>query len=109
MASTSLVQVIFFHHEQGDVVDALHDLNVRSKTQSQLRYFLNSSSSVVHDQVIVFEDATTSARIGPFEDLMDLAERHASRQQRDVVVEAVLWTTVQIGRLLVCVTQSLSV
>ena len=48
-------------------------------------------------------DVPERASIGPFEDLVELAERHVSRQRDDMVVEMILLATIQISQLLVYV------
>lgn len=103
MASPS--HVLLFPHEHTDVLGALHYLSVRSKTHSQLRTFLASSSAVIHEQAAAV-DGPERASIGPFEDLVELAERHVSRQRHNVVAEMVLLTTIQISQLLVYVRTS---
>ena len=100
MASST--HALLFPHEHTDVSGTLHDLSVRSKTRPWLRNFLASSSAVVEEQAMAVE-GPERASIGPFEDLMDLAERHVSRQCQNVAVEMVLLTTIQISQLLVCV------
>jgi hypothetical protein len=77
----------------------MHDLNVRSKTRSQRRTFLSAASSLVREQVEAL-DGPERARVGPFDDLVDLAERFAKQDRPSVVAEIVLLTTVQIGQLL---------
>ena len=100
MASSK--HALLFPYEHTDVLGALHDLSVRSKTCPRLRTFLASSSAVVDEQAMAVE-GPERASIGPFEDLVDLAERHVSRQRQNVAVEMVLLTTIQISQLLVCV------
>ena len=100
MASST--HVLLFPHEHTDVLGALHDLSVRSKTHPRLRTFLASSSAVVAEQATAVE-GLEHASIGPFEDLLDLVERHVSQQRQNVAVEMVLLTTIQISQLLVCV------
>ena len=100
MASSS--HALLFPHEHTDVLGALHDLSVRSKTRPRLRAFLASSSAVVHEQAVA-ADGSERASIGPFEDLVELAERHVGQQRHNVVVEMVLLTTIQISQLLVYV------
>ena len=94
--------ILLFPHEHTDVLDAMHDLNVRSKTRPRLRSFLASSSAMVHEQAVM-ADGAERASIGPFEDLVELAERHVSRQRDNVVAEMVLLTTIQMSQLLVYV------
>ena len=93
---------LLFPHEHADVFGTLHDLSVRAKTRPRIRTFLASSSAVVHEQAVAV-DRPERASIGPFEDLVELAERHVSRQRQNVVVEMALLTTIQIGQLLVYV------
>ena len=100
MASPS--HALLFAHEHTDVLGALHDLNVRSKTRPQLRTFLASASDVVHKQAVAVE-GPERASIGPFENLVELAERHVGQQRHNVVIEMVLLTTIQISQLLVYV------
>lgn len=103
MASPS--HALLFPHEHTDVLSALHDLSVRSKTRPQLRTFLASSSAVVREQAVAVH-GPERASIGPFDDVLELAERHVSQQRHNVVVELALLTTIQIGQLLVYVKRS---
>jgi hypothetical protein len=105
MTRASPSHALLFPHEHTDVLGALHDLNVRSKTRPHLRTFLASSSAVVHEQAVAV-DGPERASIGPFEDLVELAQRHVSRQRHNVVVEMVLLTTIQISQLLMYVKTS---
>lgn len=105
MIMTSPCHTLLFPHEHTDVLGALHSLSVRSKTRPLLRTFLASSSAVVHEQAVAV-DGSERASIGPFEDLVELAERHVSRQRQNVVAEIVLLTTIQISQLLVYVKTS---
>ena len=98
----SLSHVLLFPHEHTDVSGALYDLSVRSKTRPRLRTFLAASSAVVHEQAVAV-DGSERASIGPFEDLVDLAERHVSQRSHNVVVEMVLLTAIQLSQLLVYV------
>jgi hypothetical protein len=94
--------VLLFPHEHEDLLGAVHELSVRSKTRPQLRNFLTSASTVVHEQSIAL-DGSERASIGPFEDLVELAERHVRQQRRSMVAEMVLLTTIQAGQLVVYV------
>ena len=98
MASAS--HVLPFPHEHTDVLGALRDLSVRSKTRPQLRNFLALSSAVAHEQLLTM-DSLERASIGPFEDLVELAERNISQQHYNAVAEMVLLVTIQISQLLV--------
>ena len=102
MIEISPRHALLFPHEHVDVSGALHDLNVRSKTRPQLRNFLALSSEVVHEQIIAL-DGPERASIGPFEDVVELAEQHVRRNRQNVVAEMVLLTTIQIGQLLMYV------
>ena len=73
MMRTSLRHTLLFPHEHTDVLGALHELSVRSKTRPQLRTFLALSSKVLHEQTVAL-DGLERASIGPFEDLVELAE-----------------------------------
>jgi hypothetical protein len=77
----------------------MYDMNVRSKTHSQLRTFLSAASAVVREQVDSL-DSRERARVGSFEDLVDLAERFVKQEHPSVVAEMVLFTTIQMGQLL---------
>ena len=94
------IHALLFPYEHIDVLSTLYDLSVRSKTRPLLRTFLASSLAVVREQAI-FVHGPERASIGHFEDLVELAERHASQQRRNMVAEMVLLTTIQIGQLLV--------
>jgi len=97
---TARNRVLLFPHEHADLLGAMHELNVRSKTHSRLRNFLTAASAVVHDQFVGL-DSSERAGIGDFEDLMELAERHMELHRSGVVAELVLFTTIQTGQLLV--------
>lgn len=99
--------VLLFPHEHADLLGAMHDLCVRSKTRPQLRDFLTAASAIVHEQAAAL-DGLERAGIGAFEDLVELAEQHVSRDRTSVVAEMVLFTTVQIGQLLVYVVAPLA-
>ncbi|KAF2792359.1 putative polyketide synthase [Melanomma pulvis-pyrius CBS 109.77] len=92
--------VLFFPHEHGDLFGAVHELNVRAKTRPQFRTLLTAASAVVHEQAVALNDPERMS-LGEFEDLVELAERHASQDGPNVIAEMVLLTTIQIGQLLV--------
>ncbi|GFF26151.1 conidial yellow pigment biosynthesis polyketide synthase [Aspergillus udagawae] len=92
--------ILAFPHEHADLLGAIYDMNVRSKTRSQLRTFLSAASAVVREQVDSL-DGPERGRVGSFEDLVDLAEQFAKQQHPSVVAEIVLFTTVQMGQLLI--------
>ena len=96
------IHALLFPHEHTDLFGALHDLSKRAKTRPQLHTFLASSSAVVKEQLVAV-DGSERASIGPFEDLVDLAEQYVGRRRHNVVVEMVLLTTIQISQLLVYV------
>lgn|SRR5687767_788003 len=89
--------VLLFPHEQIDLLGAIHDLSVRARTRPQLQTLLNEASHVVQNEATVLT-GPERASIGGFEDLVELAERHAG--QRSVVTEIALLATIQIGQLL---------
>jgi hypothetical protein len=93
--------VLFFSHERV-TFDAVHDLNVRSKSRHRLQGLLLSAASVVQRQTATL-DGVERADIGSFEDLVELTERHATRPRGSIVVDLVLLTTAQVGKLLVYV------
>ena len=103
---SALNNTLLFPSEHTDVVAALHDLNVRSKIRPQLRTFLASSSTVVHEQAASVEGPDRGS-IPPFQNLVDLAEKHVGQQRQDAVLELVLLTVIQISQLLVYVLISL--
>lgn len=92
--------VLLFPHERATLA-AVHDLNVRSKSRRRLQALLTDASTVVQRQTASL-DGLERASIGPFEDLVELAERHATHKG-SIVADLVLLTTVQIGQLLVYV------
>jgi hypothetical protein len=95
----SITHILAFPDQHADLLGAMYDLNVRSKTRSQLRTFLSAAAAVVHEYVDSL-DRPERARVGSFEDLVDLAERFAKQDHPSVVAEIVLFTTVQMGQLL---------
>ena len=92
--------VLLFPHEHEDPLSAVHDLSVRSKTQPHLRDFLAAASAVVHNLCATL-DVLERTKIGEFEDLVDLCERHVLHHRSSVVVEFVLLITIQVGQLVV--------
>ncbi|KAL2784988.1 hypothetical protein BJX66DRAFT_343489 [Aspergillus keveii] len=91
--------VLFFSHERV-TFDAVHDLNVRSKSRHRLQGLLLSAACVVQRQTAAL-DGVERADIGSFEDLVELTEQHATRPRGSIVVDLVLLTTTQVGKLLV--------
>lgn len=98
--------VLFFPHERATLA-AVHDLNVRSKSRRRLQALLTEASTVVQRHTATL-DGPERARIGPFEELVELAERHAAQTKGSIVADLVLLTTVQIGQLLVYVALTLT-
>ena len=96
MASSS--HVLLFPFEHKDVLGAIHELNVRSKTHSRLRTFLASSSAVVNKQILAAAGPECEST-GTFEDIVELAERYDSQQSHNTVAGMVLMTIIQIGQL----------
>lgn len=94
--------VLFFPHERATLA-AVHVLNVRSKSRRRLHALLTEASTVVQRHASTL-DGLERASIGPFEDLVELAERHVTHAKGSIVADLVLLTTVQIGQLLVYVT-----
>ncbi|KAI9660552.1 MAG: Type I Iterative PKS [Bathelium mastoideum] len=92
--------VLLFPHEHTDLLDAMCNLNVRSKSHTQLHTFLTAASAAVHAQTVAL-DGRERATIGAFEDLVELAERHVSQDRLSVVADMILVTTIQIGWLIV--------
>jgi len=97
--------ILLFPHEHIDLPGAIHDLSVRARSRPQLRTLLNEASHVVHREATALT-GPERASIGEFEDLVDLAERHVG--QSSVLAEIVLLTTIQIGQLLMQVSQNRS-
>jgi hypothetical protein len=100
MASNN--HILLFPHGHENPLEAIHDLNVRSRTRAQLRNFLATASDVVAKQTSAL-DGTERATIGEFEDMVELAERYTSQQRPSVILELVLSTTIQIGQLVLYV------
>jgi hypothetical protein len=93
--------VLFFPQERV-TFDAVHDLNVRSKSRRRLQSLLAAASNVVQHWTASL-DGLERADIGSFEDLVELAERQTTQTRGSIVADLVLLTTVQIGQLLVYV------
>jgi hypothetical protein len=89
--------ILLFAHEHIDLLGAIHDLSVRARNHPQLQTLLNEASTVIQREATTLS-GPESARIGGFEDLVELAERHVGGSS--VVAEIVLLTTIQIGQLL---------
>lgn len=98
----SSTHILVFSHEHGDLLGAMYDLNVRSKSSPRIDTFLSAASAVVRQQIESLA-SPECARIGSFEDLVDLAEQFVKQDHPSVVGEIVLFTTVQIGQLLMYV------
>ncbi|KFZ06097.1 hypothetical protein V501_07759 [Pseudogymnoascus sp. VKM F-4519 (FW-2642)] len=86
MASSS--HILLFAHEHTDLLGAVHDLSVRARNHPQLQTLLNEASTVIQREATALS-GVDSARIGGFEDLVELAERHVGRPS--VVAEIVLF------------------
>lgn len=91
---TSCNHVLVFAHEHTDLLGAIYDFNVRSKTHPQLRRLLVDASATVHRQVTALH-GFERARVGDFEDLVELAEQHANHKRQSFVAQMVLLTTIQ--------------
>ncbi|KAL9620803.1 MAG: hypothetical protein Q9160_004703 [Pyrenula sp. 1 TL-2023] len=104
---TACNHVLLFSDEHRDLLGEVRDLNVRSRTSPRLRTFLNAASVLVHEQALVLDDIE-GARFGTFEDLVDLAEQHVRQHCPSVVVEIALFTTIQIGQLVVFIEEHTS-
>jgi hypothetical protein len=100
MASNN--HILLFPHGHENPLEAIYDLNVRSRTRVQLRRFLVTASDVIAKHTSAL-DAIERATIGEFEDIVELAERYASQQRPSVILELVLSTTIQIGQLVLYV------
>ena len=96
MASSN--HILLFPHGHEEPLEALHELNVRSRTRAQLRNFLSIASDVVREQTSALDGAERTS-IGDFEDMLELAERHVSQQRPSVILDMVLSTTIQLGQL----------
>ena len=95
-------RVLLFWHEHRDLWGAMHGLNVRSKTCSQLQTFLTAACATVKQQIVTL-NGSERASIGAFEDLVELAERHVSQHRPNAVIDVILFVTIQISQLLVYV------
>lgn len=96
---TSCNHVLVFAHEHTDLLGAIYDFNVRSKTHPQLRRLLVDASATVRRQVTAL-NGFERARVGDFEDLVELAEQHANHKRQSFVAQMVLLTTIQFGQFL---------
>lgn len=94
---TSCNHVLVFAHEHTDLLGAIYDFNVRSKTHPQLRRLLVDASATVRRQVTALNGFE---RASDFEDLVELAEQHANHKRQSFVAQMVLLTTIQFGQFL---------
>jgi hypothetical protein len=97
--------ILLFPHEHINLLGAIHNLSVRARNRPQLRTFLDEASHVVHREAATLT-GRERASIGEFEDLVELAEQHVG--QSSVVAEIVLLTTLQVGQLLMQVSENRS-
>lgn len=98
MTTASPIHALLFPHEHTNMLSAMHDSNVRSKTRPRLRTFLASSSTLINEQALGV-DRFELPSIRPSDDLVELADRHG----RGARYQMVLLATIQIGQLLVYV------
>lgn len=97
MASSD--QILLFPHEEKDLLSSIQDLHVRSKTQPKLKCFLKGSCAVIREEALAL-DSLERDGVGAFEDLVELVEWHVRQNQRNSIVENVLFTVSQLGQLL---------
>ena len=96
----SSTRVFLFSHDQAHLPDIVHELNVRSKSCVKIQTLLKAASAVIREQTIAL-NGPERAHVGPFDDVVELAERHFDRGRVDAIVEAILCVTAQIGQLVV--------
>lgn len=98
--------ILLFHGESADLVQAVHDLVVRSRTDILLHTLLSDAAEVIRqelDAAALYSSDGREGYAGSFEDVLDLAERNADRQCRSHVIDMALLATCQIAELLMYV------
>ncbi|KAG5936376.1 Type I Iterative PKS [Claviceps pazoutovae] len=96
--------ILLFHGESADLVQAVQDLVVRSRTNIQLHTLLADATEVIRqelDAAALYSSDGREGYAGNFEDVLDLTERHADRQCCSHVIEMALLATCQVAELLV--------
>ncbi|KAG6024018.1 Type I Iterative PKS [Claviceps sp. LM458 group G5] len=96
--------VLLFHGESADLVQAVQDLVVRSRTNTQLHTLLADAADVIRqelDAAALYSSDGREGYAGIFEDVLDLAEGSADRQCRSHVIDMALLATCQIAELLI--------
>lgn len=96
MAFSDRDHVLLFANQHIDLLSAMHELNVRARSNDQLRTFLASGCEVIRNEINCLNGPDT-VRIGEFEDLLDLAQQSVGHP----VVDVTLLSATQIGHLLV--------
>lgn len=96
MASSNHDHILLFSNQHIDLLSAVHDLNLRARSNDQLRTFLASGCEVVRNEINCL-NSPEAVRIGEFEDLLDLAQQSVGHP----VVDVALLIATQIGQLLV--------
>ncbi|KAG5958187.1 Type I Iterative PKS [Claviceps cyperi] len=98
--------ILLFHSESADLVQAVHDLVVRSRTNILLHTLLADAAEVIRQELNAAALYSSNGRegyAGNFEHVLDLAERHADRHCCSHVIEMALLATCQIAELLMVV------
>lgn len=96
---TSTQQVLLFGDAHVEQLPAIKELFSLSKTRLQLRGFLRAACDIVQCQLSTL-GPEERAVFGHFDDLLELAERHASQEHPDEMLGYILLTTIQIGDFL---------
>lgn len=96
MASSDRDHVLLFSSQHIDLLSAVHELNVRARSNDQLRAFLASGCDVIRNEIDCL-NSSAAVQIGEFEDLLDLAQQSVGHP----VVDVALLSATQIGQLLV--------
>ncbi|KAG6068345.1 Type I Iterative PKS [Claviceps aff. humidiphila group G2b] len=96
--------ILLFHGESADLVQAVHDLVVRSRTNILLHSLLADAAELIRqelDAAALYSSDGRESYAGNFEEILDLAERNADRQCRSHVIDIALLATCQIAEFLI--------
>ncbi|KAG5947909.1 hypothetical protein E4U53_006370, partial [Claviceps sorghi] len=100
--------VLLFPGEYAELPEAMHDLAVRCKTNTQLRVLLADAATVIRQELAAAASPCSNdpcqggggAVLSDFEDIVELAEWHAEQRCPSLVIEMALLVTFQIAQAL---------
>ncbi|KAG5927468.1 hypothetical protein E4U42_002219, partial [Claviceps africana] len=99
--------VLLFPGESAELPEAIHDLAVRCRTNTQLRVLLSDAAAVIRQELAAAASPCSDHPyrgegevISDFEDIAELAEWHAEQRCPSLVIEMALLVTFQIAQAL---------